>query len=209
MAEPVTLFIQMLALGFFIGLSGALAPGPTLIATINASVRGGWTMGPKVTLGHMLVELVMVILIIAGISTVMGEYSTLIALIGGIALFIFGVLTLVESRTARIDIRAGESTVTRPFVAGVLTSISNPYFWIWWLSVGSSLLIGAAEGGIVPVLGFIIGHWSADMAWLTVVSTGVHKGRFLLGERQYRWTLGICGLFLIIFGLYYLLTVWT
>ncbi len=152
MTEPVTLFAQMLALGFFIGLSGALAPGPTLIATIHASVRGGWTMGPKVTLGHILVELVMVILIIAGISTVMGEYSTLIALIGGIALFIFGVLTLVESRTARIDICTEKSPVTRPFVAGVVTSISNPYFWIWWLSVGSSLLIGAAEGGIVPVL---------------------------------------------------------
>jgi len=82
MAEPVTLFAQMLALGFFIGLSGALAPGPTLIATINASVRGGWTMGPKVTLGHMLVELLMVILIVAGISSVMGEYSTIIALVG-------------------------------------------------------------------------------------------------------------------------------
>ncbi len=209
MTEPVTLFAQMLALGFFIGLSGALAPGPTLIATINASVRGGWTMGPKVTLGHILVELVMVILIIAGISTVMGEYSTLIALIGGIALFIFGVLTLVESRTARIDICTEKSPVTRPFVAGVVTSISNPYFWIWWLSVGSSLLIGAAEGGIVPVLGFIIGHWSADMAWMTVVSTSVHKGRFLLGEKQYRWTLGICGVFLLLFGLYYLSTLWT
>ncbi len=208
MAEPVALFAQMLALGFFIGLSGALAPGPTLIATINASIRGGWTTGPKVTLGHMLVELVMVILIVAGISSVMGQYSRLIALTGGVALFIFGVLTLIESRTARIDISASDSTITRPFVAGVVTSISNPYFWIWWLSVGSSLLIGAAEGGIVPVLGFIIGHWSADMAWLTVVSTGVHKGRFLLGEKQYRWTLGICGFFLIIFGLYYLTTLW-
>ena len=74
--------INMLVLGFLIGLTGALAPGPTLIATINASLQGGWTMGPRVTLGHVAVEIFMVILILAGLSMVTGGYSWLIAGIG-------------------------------------------------------------------------------------------------------------------------------
>ncbi len=37
--------IQMVFLGFVIGLTGALAPGPTLVATINASIAGDWTSG--------------------------------------------------------------------------------------------------------------------------------------------------------------------
>ena len=40
--------IETLILAFTIGLTGALAPGPTLVATINSSLRRGWTIGPKV-----------------------------------------------------------------------------------------------------------------------------------------------------------------
>jgi threonine/homoserine/homoserine lactone efflux protein len=202
--------IQMAILGFLIGLTGALAPGPTLIATINASLKGGWTMGPRVTLGHAVVEVVMVLLIIAGLSVIIGGYSWLIAGIGGASLVVFGVLTLMESRHAQFDLMAGglhgSKTVASPFLAGMITSISNPYFWLWWLTVGSSLMIGALSGGITSAIAFILGHWGADLAWFTLVSTSVHHGRLLLSDREYRWILAFCGLFLIVFGVYYALT---
>jgi threonine/homoserine/homoserine lactone efflux protein len=208
----MTEIIQMFVLGFLIGLTGALAPGPTLIATINATLRGGWTMGPRVTLGHIAVEILMVILVVAGLSVLIGGYSWLIAIIGGTALVIFGILTIVESRHVRIDpsvstASPAESTTPRPFVSGVVTSISNPYFWLWWLTVGSSLLIGAYAGGVLSAVSFILGHWGADLSWFTLISVSIHKGRFILGEREYRWTLAVCGVFLVLFGGYYLLTI--
>jgi threonine/homoserine/homoserine lactone efflux protein len=202
--------IEMFFLGFLIGLTGALAPGPTLIATINASLKGGWTMGPRVTLGHAVVEVVMVLLIIAGLSVIIGGYSWLIAGIGGASLVVFGVLTIMESRHAQFDFMSHVSqdskTAASPFLAGMLTSISNPYFWLWWFTVGSALMIGALSEGITTAIAFIMGHWGADLAWFTLVSTSVHHGRFLIREREYRWTLTLCGLFLIVFGVYYALT---
>lgn len=194
----------MLALGFLIGLTGALAPGPTLIATINASLKGGWSMGPRVTLGHMAVELLMVILIVAGVSVIFGAYTWFIAGLGGLALVIFGLLTIREARTATIDIPVEQVQAVRPFLAGAITSISNPYFWIWWITVGSALLIGAYKGGVVLAVAFIAGHWAADLGWFTLISVSIHRGRFILGERQYRWILGLCGAFLLLFGVYYL-----
>lgn len=194
----------MLALGFLIGLTGALAPGPTLIATINASLKGGWSMGPRVTLGHMAVELLMVILIVAGVSVIFGAYTWFIAGLGGLALVIFGLLTIREARTATIDIPVEQAQAVRPFLAGAITSISNPYFWIWWITVGSALLIGAYKGGVVLAVAFIAGHWAADLGWFTLISVSIHRGRFILGERQYRWILGLCGTFLLLFGVYYL-----
>jgi threonine/homoserine/homoserine lactone efflux protein len=196
----------MLGLGFIIGLTGALAPGPTLIATINSSLKGGWSMGPKVTLGHALVELVMVVVIIAGFSVVIGTYYWVIAGVGGIALILFGILTITEARVADITFSGKPEASSRPFLAGIITSISNPYFWIWWFTVGSALLIGAYQGGAVLAVAFILGHWGADLAWLTLVSVSIHRGRFALGEQQYRWILGLCGLFLLCFGAYFLVT---
>lgn len=195
---------QMLALGFLVGLTGALAPGPTLVATINASLKGGWSMGPRVTLGHMAVELLMVLLIVGGFSLVIGDYAWLVGGIGGTALIVFGLLTLREARTAVLPVAGDQAGTTRPFLAGAVTSISNPYFWIWWLTVGSALLIGAFSGGVILVVAFIAGHWMADLGWFTLVSAGIHRGRFILDGRLYRVILAVCGLFLIAFGVYYL-----
>jgi threonine/homoserine/homoserine lactone efflux protein len=91
---------QMFILGFVIGLTGALAPGPTLVATINASITGDWTTGLKVSLGHVIVELFLVILILLGLATIALPYTSAIAGIGGIALIAFGAMTIAGSRKA-------------------------------------------------------------------------------------------------------------
>ncbi|HPD74947.1 MAG TPA: LysE family transporter [Methanoregulaceae archaeon] len=197
----------MLILGYLVGLTGALAPGPTLVAAINASVREGWTAGPKVTLGHMAVEIVMVGVIAAGLAVVLAGYSAVVAGVGGIALVTFGLLTLNGARSAGIDTPSGDAPTAAPVLAGFLTSIGNPYFWIWWLTAGSALLIGAMEGGVIIMLAFIAGHWGADLSWYTLVAAGIHKGKFFLGQREYRIILAACGVFLVGFGLYYLSSV--
>jgi threonine/homoserine/homoserine lactone efflux protein len=194
---------QMVLLGFVIGLTGALAPGPTLVATINASIAGDWTTGLKVSLGHAIVELFLVILILLGLATVALPYTTVIAGIGGIALVIFGILTIKGSRKATL--RTSEvQTIANPYMAGLVTSAANPYFWIWWLSIGSAMVIAGLEGGLALAGAFMVGHWTADIAWYTLVSTGVSKGKTLFSDTVYQKIMGLCGIFLIVFGVYYL-----
>ena len=195
--------IQMVFLGFVIGLTGALAPGPTLVATINASITGDWTTGLKVSLGHVIVELFLVILILLGLATVAVPYTSAIAGIGGIALIAFGALTIAGSRRATMR-TSSPQTVANPYMAGLVTSAANPYFWIWWLSIGSAMIIAGLQGGLVLVGALMIGHWSADTVWLTLVSTGVSKGRMIVPDSTYQKIIALCGIFLILFGAYYL-----
>jgi threonine/homoserine/homoserine lactone efflux protein len=194
---------QMVLLGFVIGLTGALAPGPTLVATINASIAGDWTTGLKVSLGHAIVELFLVILILLGLATVALPYTPVIAGIGGIALVVFGILTIKGSRKATM--RTSEvQTIANPYMAGLVSSAANPYFWIWWLSIGSAMVIAGLEGGLALAVAFMVGHWTADIAWYTFVSTGVSKGKTLFSDTVYQKIMGLCGIFLVIFGVYYL-----
>lgn len=195
--------IATLVLGFLIGFTGALAPGPTLVATINASLAGDWKAGLRVSLGHIIIETGIFFLIILGLATVARPYTPAIAVAGGIALIIFGALTLAGSRTASIGPGTAPAAAD-PYLAGFLTSAANPYFWIWWLSVGSALLINALAGGLVLAAAFMIGHWAADVSWYTFVSTGVAKGRAILPDTTYHRIMAGCGAFLILFGLYYL-----
>jgi len=195
--------IQMFFLGFVIGLTGALAPGPTLVATINASIAGDWTTGLKVSLGHVIIELFLVILILLGLATVALPYTSAIAGIGGIALIAFGAMTIAGSRKATMRTTSPQ-TIDNPYLAGLVTSAANPYFWIWWLSIGSAMVIAGLQGGLVLVGALMIGHWSADTIWLTLVSTGVSKGRTIVSDTTYQKIMTLCGIFLILFGIYYL-----
>lgn len=198
-----TEILSMLVLGFVIGLTGALAPGPTLVATVNASLSGSWTAGLKISLGHILAELVIFFLIVFGLAAVAQPYTAVIALVGGTALIVFGILTILGSRTASLD-QKGTRPDGNPVVAGLVSSAANPYFWIWWLSVGSAMVIASLEGGILLAVVFMIGHWAADTGWFTLIAAGVSRGVSFLTDTLYHRIMAVCGLFLIAFGVYYI-----
>jgi threonine/homoserine/homoserine lactone efflux protein len=48
---PCLKYSKIVILGFVISLTGAPAPGPPLVATINASIAGDWMTGVKVSPG--------------------------------------------------------------------------------------------------------------------------------------------------------------
>ncbi|HOJ97040.1 MAG TPA: LysE family transporter [Methanospirillum sp.] len=198
---------DLVFLGFIIGLTGALAPGPTLIATIRSSLHNGWTGGPRVTFGHIIAEMGIVVLIAAGISSLPDTLRPVLSGVGGIALIIFGAMTLCGSREAVILTDSDSGHASGPVIAGLVTSVSNPYFWIWWFSVGSALLISSLNQGIIGIIAFITGHWASDLAWFTLVSVSIHRSRTMLSTRTYRGILILCGIFLVIFGLWYLVLV--
>jgi threonine/homoserine/homoserine lactone efflux protein len=162
-------------------------------------------VGPKVTVGHMVIETFVFTLILLGVSTMALRFSGSIAMIGGVALVAFGMLTIRGSRTAILG-RPSGTIVDNPYLAGIVTGITNPYFWVWWLTIGSALLLQAMETGLMFGLLFMVGHWMADAGWLTAVSAGIHRGRMILSPRGYRVTLSLCGVFLILFGIYYFRT---
>lgn len=195
--------LQTFLLGLVIGLTGALAPGPTLVATINASISGDWKIGPKVTAGHMIAEGIIFLLIVIGLAAIALPYTAAIATTGGIALIIFGAFTIAGSREASLR-GPVTGTAGNPYVAGLVTSAANPYFWIWWLTIGSAMVIAGLEGGIVLAAVFMVGHWCADLGWFTLVSAGISQGKTILSDTTYRRIMGVCGVFLILFGAYYL-----
>jgi threonine/homoserine/homoserine lactone efflux protein len=195
--------IEMVGMAFAIGITGALAPGPTLVATVNSSLKSGWTAGPKIALGHALVETLIFLLIAGGLALTAQQYSHYIAWIGGLALIAFGILTVKESKRASMTLQEGQ-IIGNSYIAGVITSAANPYFWIWWLSIGSAMVIKSLETGLIMAGLFMIGHWGADFGWYTLVSTSLDSGRSFISEAYYRRILAICGGFLICFGFYYL-----
>ncbi|MBK5263338.1 MAG: LysE family transporter [Peptostreptococcaceae bacterium] len=77
----LAIFLQSLIIGY----SGAIMPGPMFTYTVDKSIRYGIKPGILVSLGHVFLELILVILIFAGVGKYLATDSAgvIIGLIGG------------------------------------------------------------------------------------------------------------------------------
>jgi threonine/homoserine/homoserine lactone efflux protein len=89
-------------------------------------------------------------------------------------------------------------------LTGALLSLANPYWIIWWATIGLGYVLVAGELGFSGVLSFFLGHILADLAWYAFVSLAIHKGRNILPDRVYRGLIAICAVFLVAYAGYLL-----
>jgi threonine/homoserine/homoserine lactone efflux protein len=190
---------------FVLGLSGAMMPGPLLTVTITESVRRGAWAGPLLVAGHAALEGVLVLLLFAGLDEVVRTplVFSAVALIGGILLLWMGWGMLRSLPTLRLDLAANGDAAMHPLTAGVLVSLSNPYFILWWATIGLGYMVVAHEAGAAGVLTFYLFHILSDLVWYALVAGAVSFGRRFLSDRAYRFLVGSCALFLVGFGFYF------
>ena len=87
-----------------------------------------------------------------------------------------------------------------PVLAGVLVSLSNPYWTLWWATVGLGYIVLSLKQGTAGLVSFFSGHILSDLAWYSLVAGAVAGGRRFLTPAVYRGILVCCGAFLIFLG---------
>jgi len=185
--------------------SGALAPGPLFAANLLQGTKGGVKSGFMMSFGHTLVELPLVILMALGISSVMNlpGFAFAVGLIGGSALIAFGLLqirgAIQQSWTLEPVREVGLQK--KALILGVILTALNPYFILWWLTVGLGLVVQAVElGALLGVIIMYFAHVWMDYAWLMGTAYLSARGTMLLGGRGYKLLLLGLAAFLIYFG---------
>jgi threonine/homoserine/homoserine lactone efflux protein len=191
---------------FIIGLSGALMPGPVLTVTIRQSAARGWVVGPLVVLGHGILELSLVVAIVFGLGQVLTHGSVIgaIGIIGGAVLLWMGGSMVRDARKVSLVLEREKGTASlHPVWAGILSSISNPYWIVWWATIGLSYIAFSMKYGTLGVSFFYTGHILSDLAWYAFVSSLVHFGKRWANDRAYQTVIAICGVMLLGFGVYF------
>jgi threonine/homoserine/homoserine lactone efflux protein len=195
---------------FVVALSGALMPGPVLTATISEVMKRGFRAGPLIVLGHALLEIGLLFGVVAGLGPWITKTSTMIILGigGGVLLIVLGAQMALTARIAAdhaLHTTADPRTAVRgPVLTGILTSLSNPYWTLWWATVGLNYAALALKSGPVGLASFYSGHILADLAWYSAVSAAVASGRKLCPRSVYIVLIAACGLALVALGGYFL-----
>ncbi|MGA1796302.1 MAG: LysE family translocator [bacterium] len=193
---------------FIVALSGALMPGPLLTVTITESMkRGKWT-GFFLIIGHAILELGLILIIIAGFGHLftIAKVVGVISILGGGILLWMGWDTLSKARGLSLSFCVDKPRHSSygPVITGILASISNPYWSVWWATIGIGYVAASLIYGWIGIFTFFTGHIAADFAWYTLVSFGVCGGKRFLSNRLYRGIMIACGGILCLFGVAFL-----
>ena len=104
---------------------------------------------------------------------------------------------LQGAKQARIDPANDNRS---PLIAGIILSLANPYFLLWWVAIGSILIYRFLNFGILGFIAFIILHWSCDFFWCYFLSAVSFKGGQFFGERLQQVLFAVCGVSLLLFS---------
>lgn len=193
--------IAFLVMVFLISFTGALSPGPL---TIGSMVKGvdDPRAGLKVSLGHSLMEIPLIIALFFGLGAVLNKEAIIaIGLIGGSLLILFGLQLFLN----RYDRHAESSDkIGRSISFGLFSSLSNPYTWLWWSTVGLALIMQAVEFGMWMLPTFILVHLSVDFLWMGAIAFSTYRSREILSEIWMPRIIAGGGTLLVFFGLYFI-----
>ncbi|MFX4262385.1 LysE family transporter [Pelotomaculum propionicicum] len=214
---------------FIVGFSGAMMPGPLLTVTIGESARRGFKAGPLIVLGHAFLELALILALAGGLSVLLTtpRVSQTIAVLGGAFLLYMGAGMARDAAAGRVSLKmsdqagqevnhsnsggispgtghAAAQKRMHPVLAGILVSVSNPYWTLWWATVGLGYITLSLQKGTLGLTSFFTGHILADLVWYSLISAAVAGGRKFLSDRIYGGIITACGIFLIGLGIYFL-----
>jgi len=186
-----------------ISLSGVLAPGAMTAATLAAGMRNRHA-GALVAVGHGVVEFPLMVLIMLGMGAIFATEGVTIAigLAGGVFMLImaagmFGGVPRV-TELAAAPIKRG------PIAVGIVLTAANPFFLLWWATIGLRLSAEAVELGALAFGLFAVIHWTCDLIWLEILTLAAHKGTRVFGPKSQKVVLIVCGAALTGFGIHFI-----
>jgi threonine/homoserine/homoserine lactone efflux protein len=186
------------------GKAGPPGTAESAKALRRAQTRGALA-GPLIVLGHGILES----LLVAGVILGLGRLLVLQPVIGTMALVGGAVLLWMAwgmfRSMKRLSLRTAAATERgrHPILAGILTTLANPYWIIWWATIGLSYIALSLRLGLLGLVSFYIGHILSDLAWYGSVSASLALGGRLLTDRAYRGLVAACAVLLLGFGLYF------
>jgi threonine/homoserine/homoserine lactone efflux protein len=186
-----------------ISASGVMMPGPVTAVVISKGTKSMWS-GLMVAVGHAIIEVPLMAIIYFGISGFLTNDAVQIGLgLAGGLLLIWLSVGVFKAKPVAVDVKY-EGAHKNAIMAGLATTTASPYFFLWWATVGVTIVMGAKAfgGGWVVVTGGI--HWLFDAAWLLFISTFVFFLRRFLTPSVQRGISVVCGLTLVGFGVYFI-----
>jgi threonine/homoserine/homoserine lactone efflux protein len=199
-----------------VAFSGALVPGPMLTLVISSVAEKGFWTSFFIVVGHSLLELAIVLSFFLGALKYLENpfIVKIIGILGGLFLLYLGIDIIISIFRKKyvIDFKSivKKRTITGKstgivILKGILISLVNPYWYIWWITIGAAFIIKSVEFNIPGISSFYLGHISADFIWFLFIGLLINTGRKFFNQKIYNGILAACSVFLFYLGIRFII----
>ncbi|MCW4003298.1 MAG: LysE family translocator [Candidatus Bathyarchaeota archaeon] len=200
--EIITNFYLFLASVLLISLTGVLMPGPLFAVTLEKASKSK-IAGALIAVGHGIVEFPLMFLIFFVLSQfeIPSLVQVAVGLIGGALMIFMGIQTFRnrhKQETVAINVKR------ESILAGVYTTAANAGFILWWLTIGTTLILNAQLFGLLGFSIFAGVHWLCDFSWYTVAALLIFKSQRFWTQRTRIGITLFCVAVFIGFGAYFM-----
>jgi len=189
-----------------ISLSGVLMPGPLFAMTIEKATKRR-AAGALISVGHAIVEVPLMFLIFFVLTqfAIPSLVQIGVGSVGGTLMILMGIQTVINrNKTSQTPAASNRESV----IAGIYTTAVNAGFILWWLTIGTTLILNARLFGLIGFSLFAGVHWMCDFSFYTIIALAIFKSQKLWSQRwNQQVKLGItlfCAIVFIGFGAYFL-----
>jgi L-lysine exporter family protein LysE/ArgO len=187
--------LALFASGFLLSLSLCMDLGIVNVSIMKTGIEQGIFRSFLVGLGSCFGDLLYAVLAAAGVSWLIERSAALrwMLWLGGTAVLVYLTVSMAKAalRPKPLSVSAawgsgGGSGRLRPFLQGLALSVASPTSFLWFASMGGSVIaasIGHEEGRLAP---FFAGFFTASAAWSLFIAVLSGLGGRAMGERMVR-----------------------
>ena len=191
-------FLDVVARGTVLGLAAGFSPGPLTLLVIGETLRHGLGAGVRISLAPVLTDLPLIalsVLLLDRLAAVPAA-AGVIALAGSAFLLHMGVGSL---RLKPIDAPPA-GTASHALVKGVVANFLNPNPYVFWIGVGTPILLGAFDRSWAHAAGFAGAFFVCIVGSKILLARMVDRSRGFLTGAVYLWTMRVLGILLIVYA---------
>jgi threonine/homoserine/homoserine lactone efflux protein len=192
--------LEFILSGATLGLVAGVSPGPILALVISETLKYGRKEGMKVAFVPLVADIPIVAFTLFILAHV-ARYNTILGIISLLGAGFLGFLAFESIRTKGIQHELNPARF-RGFWKGVTAGLISPHPYLFWLLVGSPMVLKAYGTSLWAAVGYVAGFYVCIVGAKLIVAWLSDKSRNLLGTRGYIWVNRILGLILIVLAVY-------
>lgn len=193
--------------GLTLGFSAGVSPGPLMTLVMTTSLARGFRAGLQVAIAPLVTDAPVILLTTLLFTAFPPLIEKGLAIVGGLFVIYLGVEAIRDAPHARLVRAQNQPQQAQDLRRGALVNVLSPHPWLFWISVGSPLLVNFWRESPWYALAFLLGFYVLLVGSKVGLAMLVAGGRHHLTVTGYRRVLIASGFLLILFGLLLLWTV--
>jgi threonine/homoserine/homoserine lactone efflux protein len=194
---------ELILMGAVLGLTAGISPGPLLALVITETITKNKRAGIKVALAPLITDLPIIGVTLLAFSYV-HQQNLIMGLISflGAGFLIYLGLECFKSYGLTLNLKRNRSG---SLIKGVVANILNPHPYLFWITVGTPLVLKAVRMNVMTAVVFFVAFYSMLTGSKIIIALIVEKSKAFLTTSVYIWILRILGTILFIFALIFII----